>query len=200
MSGEGDEVMTAVVPQGVEPFHGLEINALARRLEADGRDIAFLEQGQPAAPPAPRVIEAVRAVLDGPQMYTHFAGTPALRDALARYYAEQHGVTVSPDSIVATMGSSSGFILAFLGGFEPGARIAVTRPVNVLSGKAVTVTLAGAPTRTLPACASGMAALTQTVPRPLTSASVCPLASVIPCRTPSVLMTPPTGVRIVTTL
>jgi aspartate/methionine/tyrosine aminotransferase len=128
MSGEGDEVMTAVVPQGVEPFHGLEINALARRLEADGRDIAFLEQGQPAAPPAPRVIEAVRAVLDGPQMYTHFAGTPALRDALARYYAEQHGVTVSPDSIVATMGSSSGFILAFLGGFEPGARIAVTRP------------------------------------------------------------------------
>jgi len=128
MSGEGDEVMTAVVPQGVEPFHGLEINALARQLEADGRDIAFLEQGQPAAPPAPRVIEAVRAVLDGPQMYTHFAGTPALRDALARYYAEQHGVTVSPDSIVATMGSSSGFILAFLGGFEPGARIAVTRP------------------------------------------------------------------------
>ena len=62
MTGEGDEVMTAVA-QGVEPFHGLEINALARRLEADGRDIAFLEQGQPAAPPAPRVIEAVRAVL-----------------------------------------------------------------------------------------------------------------------------------------
>jgi aspartate/methionine/tyrosine aminotransferase len=37
-------------------------------------------------------------------------------------------VTVSPESILATMGSSSGFILAFLGGFEPGAKIAVTRP------------------------------------------------------------------------
>src|SRR3546814_3398515 len=45
-----------------------------------------------------------------------------------------------------------------------------------------------------------MAALTQTVPRPLTSASVCPGASVIPSRTPSILTTPPTGVRIVTTL
>jgi aspartate/methionine/tyrosine aminotransferase len=112
----------------VEPFHGLEINALARRLEADGRDIAFLEQGQPAAPPAPRVIEAVRAVLDGPQMYTHFAGMRALREALAGYYADQHRVTVAPDSIIATMGSSSGFILAFLGAFRPGARIAVTRP------------------------------------------------------------------------
>lgn len=120
--------MTSPTAAGMEPFHGLEINALARALEAQGRDIAFLEQGQPAAPPAPRVIEAVRNVLDGPQRYTHFAGMPALRAALARYYREQHGVAVSEDSIIATMGSSSGFILAFLGGFAPGARIAVTRP------------------------------------------------------------------------
>jgi len=120
--------MTATTFAGMEPFHGLEINALARRLEAGGRDIAFLEQGQPAAPPAPAVIEAVRQVLDGPQMYTHFAGMPALRQRLAQYYTEQHQVTVSPDSIVATMGSSSGFVLAFLGGFEAHARIAVTRP------------------------------------------------------------------------
>jgi len=74
--------MTTTSALGMEPFHGLEINALARRLEADGRDIAFLEQGQPAAPPAPRVIEAVRGVLDGPQKYTHFAGMPALRAAI----------------------------------------------------------------------------------------------------------------------
>jgi aspartate/methionine/tyrosine aminotransferase len=116
------------VTAGLEPFHGLEINALARKLESQGRDIAFLEQGQPAAPPAPKVIEAVRAVLDGPQMYTHFAGMPALRAALAAYYEAQHGVSVDPGSIVATMGSSSGFILAFLGAFAPGAKIAVTRP------------------------------------------------------------------------
>jgi len=120
--------MTTTSALGMEPFHGLEINALARRLEADGRDIAFLEQGQPAAPPAPRVIEAVRGVLDGPQKYTHFAGMPALRAALARYYQEQHSVGVAEDSIVATMGSSAGFILAFLGSFEPAAKIAVTRP------------------------------------------------------------------------
>ncbi|MEO9229750.1 MAG: aminotransferase class I/II-fold pyridoxal phosphate-dependent enzyme [Devosia sp.] len=120
--------MTGTATAGMEPFHGLEINALARRLEADGRDIAFLEQGQPAAPPAPRVIEAVRAVLDGAQLYTHFAGMPALREALSAYYSEQHAAIVTPDTIVATMGSSSGFILAFLGAFEPGAKIAVTRP------------------------------------------------------------------------
>ncbi len=131
--------MTTDQAGGLQPFYSMEINALARGLEAEGRDICFLEQGQPAAPPAPKVIEAVRAVLDGPQPYTHFAGLPALRAGLADYYATQHGVTVGRDSIIATMGSSAGFILAFLGGFAAGATIAVTRPgypayLNTLHG------------------------------------------------------------------
>jgi aspartate/methionine/tyrosine aminotransferase len=124
---------------GLQPFYAMEINALARGLEAAGRTVCHLEVGEPDAPPAPRVREAVRAVLDDPQTYTHFAGLPALRDGLARYYDEQHGVAVAPDSIVVTMGSSSGFILAFHGAFAPSARIAVTRPgypayVNTLLG------------------------------------------------------------------
>ncbi len=113
---------------GLQPFYALEINALARGLEAAGRTICHLEVGEPDAPPAPKVREAVRAVLDDPQKYTHFAGLPALREGLARYYAEQHGVVAAPDSIVVTMGSSSGFILAFHGAFAAGAKIAVTRP------------------------------------------------------------------------
>jgi len=124
---------------GLQPFYSMEINAMARGLEAEGRDVCFLEQGQPAAPPAPKVIEAVRAVLDAPQMYTHFAGLPALRQGLAGYYATQHGVSVGANSIIATMGSSAGFILAFTGAFAPGATIAVTRPgypayLNTLAG------------------------------------------------------------------
>src|SRR5690242_16629201 len=121
-----DELMTA--PTGLQPFYSMEINALARKLERQGRDICFLEQGQSAAPPAPRVIEAVRARLDGPQMYTPFAGLPELREALADYYRVQHGVAVPPERIICTMGSSAAFILAFTGGFEVGAKIAVTRP------------------------------------------------------------------------
>ncbi|HEX4296822.1 MAG TPA: aminotransferase class I/II-fold pyridoxal phosphate-dependent enzyme [Devosia sp.] len=151
IDGEGDEVMTAAATEGLAPFHGLEINALARGLEADGHDICFLEQGQPAAPPAPRVLEAARAALASPQHYTHFAGQPKLREALARYYAEQHRVTVAPDSIVATMGSSSAFILAFAGGFERPPTIAVTRPgypayLNTLIGlgyRAVEIPVSG---------------------------------------------------------
>src|SRR5690606_30224204 len=96
--------------------------------EADGRDICHLEVGEPSAPPAPRVLEAVAAALPEPQKYTHAKGQIELREALAQYYRDQHGVEVEPDGIVVTMGSSSGFILAFLGAFQRGARIAVTRP------------------------------------------------------------------------
>jgi aspartate/methionine/tyrosine aminotransferase len=113
---------------GLQPFYAMEINALAHGLEAAGRTVCHLEVGEPDAPPAPKVREAVRAVLDDPPKYTHFAGLPMLREGLVQYYAEQHGVSVGADSIVVTMGSSSGFILAFHGAFAPGAKIAVTRP------------------------------------------------------------------------
>ena len=124
---------------GLRPFYAMEINALANREEAAGRSVMHLEVGEPGAPPAPAVRAAAAAALDAPQRYTHFAGQIELRRALADYYRTQHGVEVDPDSIVATMGSSSGFILAFLGGFAPGAKIAVTRPgypayLNTLDG------------------------------------------------------------------
>ena len=113
---------------GLRPFHAMEILGLAKALEADGRDICHLEVGEPSAPPAPRVLEAVAAALPEPQKYTHSKGQIELREALAQYYRDQHGVDVDPANIMVTMGSSSGFILAFLGAFERGARIAVTRP------------------------------------------------------------------------
>ena len=91
---------------GLQPFYAMEINALARGLEAAGRTVCHLEVGEPDAPPAPRVREAVRAVLDDPQKYTHFAGLPALREGLAAYYRDQHRVTEAPENIDATMGSA----------------------------------------------------------------------------------------------
>jgi aspartate/methionine/tyrosine aminotransferase len=85
------------------------------------------------------VLAAVADAMHGPQGYTHSMGRRELRAALARYYADQHGVAVDPEQIIVTMGSSAGFILTFLAAFEPGAAIAVTRPgypayLNTLAG------------------------------------------------------------------
>lgn len=121
------------------PFHAMEIMRHAKAAEAAGRSICHLEVGEPGAPPAPKVLEAVRRALPDPQGYTMAKGTRELREALVRYYDEQHGVAADCERIIATMGSSAGFILAFHAAFRPGARIAITRPgypayVNTLIG------------------------------------------------------------------
>ncbi|WDR05661.1 aminotransferase class I/II-fold pyridoxal phosphate-dependent enzyme [Devosia rhodophyticola] len=110
------------------PFRAMEILKRAKALEAAGRNICHLELGEPGAPPAPKVIEAVRKVLPKVQSYTNAMGMIELRERIAGYYQSQHGVCVHSDNIAATTGSSAGFILAFHAAFTPGARIAITRP------------------------------------------------------------------------
>lgn len=120
--------MSGINEQDLQPFHAMEVLARAQELEAEGRHIVHMELGEPSAPAAPVVRDAVRAALDAPQRYSNSKGAPELRTKLADYYRTQHGVEVDPARIFVTMGSSSGFILSFLAGFEHGQKIAVTRP------------------------------------------------------------------------
>jgi len=113
---------------GIQPFHAMEILKHAKALEAKGKHISYLLAGEPGAPPAPSVIEAVRAVVDQPQRYTDSKGTMELRRALSDAYANWYGVSVDPHRFIITMGSSSGFLVGFHAAFEKGATIALTRP------------------------------------------------------------------------
>jgi aspartate/methionine/tyrosine aminotransferase len=124
---------------GLLPFFAMDILKRAKSLEGQGRGICHLEVGEPGAAPAPRVLEAVAQALPEPQGYTNAKGLDSLRQGLACHYEQQYRVGINPDLIVATMGSSAGFILAFHTAFRPGARIAVTRPgypayVNTILG------------------------------------------------------------------
>jgi len=131
--------MSESAPDGLMPFQAMEILKRAKAMEATGRTVCHLEIGEPGSPPAPKVIEAVTKALPQAQGYTNAKGLAELREGLSAYYSAQHGMSVDPDMILATMGSSSGFILAFHAAFAPGARIAITRPgypayVNTLVG------------------------------------------------------------------
>ncbi|WP_332701692.1 pyridoxal phosphate-dependent aminotransferase [Devosia sp.] len=131
--------MTEQPADGLMPFHAMEILKRAKVIEASGRSVCHLEVGEPGAPPAPRVIEAVAKALPLAQGYTNAKGLTELREGLANYYANQHAVAVEPESMLCTMGSSAAFIIAFHAAFRPGARIAITRPgypayVNTLLG------------------------------------------------------------------
>ena len=112
----------------VEPFIAMDVLREAGRLEAQGRSIMHLEVGEPGAPPPAPVREAARKALDGRIPYTEALGRPALRERIARHYADEYGVDVPAGRIVVTTGSSGGFLLAFLALFEPGDRVAISAP------------------------------------------------------------------------
>jgi aspartate/methionine/tyrosine aminotransferase len=107
----------------------MDVMAAANAREARGEGVIHMEVGQPGTP-APRAaceraIEALRSQRLG---YTEALGIPALRARIARWTAERYGISVAPERVVVTSGSSAGFVLAFLALFDPGAAIGLPSP------------------------------------------------------------------------
>jgi aspartate/methionine/tyrosine aminotransferase len=122
-------LITPSARSDVPPFMVMDVMAAAARIEAQGGRVVHMEVGQPAARAPATALRAARAALDSGDIgYTQALGIPALRNRIARHYAEAHGVAVEPERIAVTTGSSAGFILAFLALFEPGDRVAVACP------------------------------------------------------------------------
>jgi aspartate/methionine/tyrosine aminotransferase len=97
----------------IEPFHVMEIGRRAEALERAGRRIVHMEIGQPDFSAPPQVIEAaVAALRSQPLGYTAALGTPALREAIARFYADRYRIDVSPERIIVTSGASGAFLIA----------------------------------------------------------------------------------------
>lgn len=114
----------------LSPFLVMDVLSRAAALEAEGADVMHLEMGQPStAAPAP-AIDAVIGALNDPAShgYTMTMGIDPLRKGIADYYDRVHGLAVSPDNVVVTVGSSLGFAMAFLNCFDPGDTIAMTNP------------------------------------------------------------------------
>lgn len=104
--------------------------ALAPGEFPDGLGVLRMEVGQPGGG-APRgaVEAATAAVRSGHALgYTEAFGLPALRERIARHYADRYGVAVEPRRIAVTTGASGAFPLAFLAAFDRGDRVAMAAP------------------------------------------------------------------------
>ncbi len=87
--------------------------ARARQLQAEGQDVIGLHIGEPDFPTAGPVIRAGQAALAaGHTGYTPAAGLPALREAIAGFYARRYGVILDPARILVTPGGSGALLLA----------------------------------------------------------------------------------------
>ncbi len=124
-------------PQNPQPAHRsnisafivMDVMAAAAQKLADGEAVVHLEVGEPATPtPALARAAVVKALEGGALGYTPALGLWPLRQRIARHYQETQGITIAPERICITAGSSAAFILAFLAAFDAGDRIAVQTP------------------------------------------------------------------------
>lgn len=97
----------------INPFRVMDVLERARQLEAGGADIVHLEVGEPDFATAPQIVAAgVKALQQGHTAYTPAAGLPALRERIARFYTDHHGISVDPSRILVTPGASGALVLA----------------------------------------------------------------------------------------
>jgi aspartate/methionine/tyrosine aminotransferase len=113
----------------VSPFIVMDVMTQAATIERSGGSVVHMEVGQPGHPaPSTAVAAAMRALEKGRVPYTEALGMLSLRTRIARSYQENYGITIGPERIVVTTGSSGGFTLAFLSMFEVGDRVAIAAP------------------------------------------------------------------------
>ena len=124
-----EKILTPARRADIAPFIAMDVKRESTLLEHAGRKIIHMEVGEPSAPPPRPVREAAIAALGGQKVgYTDALGLFSLRQRIARHYAETYGVSVDPQRVAITTGSSGGFVMAFLALFDPGARVAVSAP------------------------------------------------------------------------
>ena len=113
----------------MSPFIVMEVLERANELQRQGVDVIHLEVGEPDFDMPECVSQAtVEALRKSKTHYTHSLGDFALRQAIADFHKQEYGVTVNPDCIVVTSGSSPAILLALMVLCEAGGEVIVSNP------------------------------------------------------------------------
>ncbi|MBN2412265.1 pyridoxal phosphate-dependent aminotransferase [candidate division KSB1 bacterium] len=132
----------------IPPFIVMEVLERAKELERAGRQIIHMEIGEPDFDTPAKIKQAaIDAIGRNETHYTHSLGILPLREAIARHYKDKYGVTVNPDQVIVTQGTSPALLLVLCALLEKGDEILLTDPcyacypnfVNYIDGKPVMI-------------------------------------------------------------
>ena len=121
--------MIARRAEEIAPFIVMDVLEKAREMERRGIDIIHLEVGEPDFDiPAAVKAATCKALEDGLTHYTHSLGDMELREAICRHYLDAYGVSVKPEQIVVTSGTSPALMLVFAALLERGQEVIFSDP------------------------------------------------------------------------
>jgi aspartate/methionine/tyrosine aminotransferase len=113
----------------ISSFLVMDVMERANELERDGAKIIHLEIGEPDFPTPAKILEAgQKALAKGHTHYTHSLGIYPLREAVAEWYRKRYHVTIEPEQVIVTMGTSPGLLLILSVLLNPGDEIILTNP------------------------------------------------------------------------
>lgn len=98
----------------ITSFIVMDVLEKAHEMEREGIDVIHLEVGEPDFDTPPCVkAAACRALDEGQTHYTHSLGLFELRQEICNYYFKTYDVSVNPEQIVITSGTSPAMFLLF---------------------------------------------------------------------------------------
>lgn len=140
--------MEARLLDQITPFIVMEVLERANELQKQGIDIIHMEVGEPDFDVPECVKEACEVgIRSGYTHYTHSLGDSELREAISRHYKREYGVSVKPEQVLVTSGTSPGILLALSVLLNAGDEVILSDPgyacyanfVTYAGGKPVTV-------------------------------------------------------------
>jgi aspartate/methionine/tyrosine aminotransferase len=125
----------------IPPFIVMEVMEKAAEMEKRGEHVIHLEVGEPDFD-TPQCIKdaAIKAIGDGKTHYTHSLGLMELREAIAEYYRYRYKVTICPEQILVTSGTSPAMLLAFFALLESGDKVILSDPHYACYPNFITIT------------------------------------------------------------
>ena len=132
----------------ITSFIVMDVLEKAHEMERKGISIIHLEVGEPDfETPACIKAAACKALDEGYTHYTHSMGMVELREAICEYYDKTYGVTVHPDQVVISSGTSPAMFTLFAVLLEAGDQVIISDPhyacypnfIKFMQGEPVTV-------------------------------------------------------------
>jgi len=110
-------------------FIVMDVLERANELQREGVDVIHLEVGEPDFDMPECIVQAaVEAHQNGATHYTHSLGDPILRASISDFYLSEYGVTVDPDCILVTSGSSPAILMTLMLLCQPGDEVIMSNP------------------------------------------------------------------------
>ena len=121
--------MIAKRAQEIKPFIVMDVLERAHAMEHEGIHIVHLEVGEPDFD-TPQCVKdaACQALEEGHTHYTHSLGNLRLREAICEHYFARYNVSVHPDQVVITSGTSPAMFLIFSALLENGDEVIISDP------------------------------------------------------------------------